>query len=156
MNRKRKKKRFRLPRWIALLVLASGATRATAQSVDWGEPEQDLGSMNLMPRLKYLDTDMEFESDLYRSAGYDLKTERWYISPTAGIEWDNYIYHPELLTYSLLFEPGYIWQRSGEPGGMAQTTDELMLDGVFKVNLLEAKPYATIVSYSRSQDAGEV
>ncbi len=152
MKRMRKKKQFRLPRWIALLVLTSGAARATAQSVDWGESEQNLGSMNLLPRLRYFETDMEFESDTYNSAGTSIRDERWYVSPVAGIEWDNYIYHPYLLNYSLLFEPGYIWQRSGEPGLPAQTTDELMLDGIFKVNLLEAKPYATIVSYSRSQD----
>lgn len=112
--------------------------------------EENPGWTYLIPRMRYLETDMEYEADTYTSMGSTIKTERWYVSPTAGIEWDNYIYHPDLLNYSFLFEPGYVWQRSGPPGQMSDT-DELALDGEFDANLLEIKPYATTLNYSRSQ-----
>ncbi len=145
------KKKFRLPRCLALLALAMGTSRAAAQSIDWFQPQGTPAWTYLMPRLRYVDTDLEYESDVYTSGGTTEKTVRYYVSPTAGIEWANYIRDPRLLNYSLLFEPGYIWQESGSPGKMSQT-DELALDGQFTANLLDTKPYATSVNYLRSED----
>lgn len=149
--KRNQKKRFRLPRYIALVVLAAGTSRVAAQSINWFQPQGNPDWVYLMPGLKYIDNDLEYESDVYTSAGTTLKTERYYVSPTAGIAWANYISDPRLLNYSLLFAPGYIWQESGSPGQMSQT-DELALDGQFNANLLDAKPYGTSLNYSRSQD----
>lgn len=56
-----------------------------------------------------------------------------------------------LLTYSMLFEPGYVWQdRTSNGKGVA--SDELILNGTFRANVLQIKPYATTLSYSRSRE----
>ncbi len=145
------KKRFRLPRYIALLALASGAARTPAQSINWFQSQGNPDWVYLVPRVKYVDLDLEYESDSYTSAGSSLRTYRYYISPTAGIEWANYIRDPRLFNYSLLFAPGYIWQESGSPGQMTQS-DDLALDGEFKGNILDSKPYATGINYGRSEE----
>ena len=51
----------------------------------------------------------------------------------------------------MLFEPGYVWQdRTSNGKGMA--SDELILNGTFPANVLQVKPYATTLSYSRSHE----
>jgi hypothetical protein len=152
MNRKLKPAHFRLPRSIALLALAAGTSHGWAQYADWPGYQENPEWDNYVPRLKYIKTDVEAEQDVYSGGGSSQqKTERLYVAPALGIEWDNYIYHPYLLSYSLLFEPSYVWQESGPPGQMSQT-EMLALNGSFSANILEVKPYATTVSYNRSQD----
>jgi len=149
VNRKQKKSPFRLPRWIALLVLATGASRVAAQSVDWSQSQGISLFGENWPRFTSLNYDMEYEQDIYTSPGTRIQTDRLYISPSIGIAWVSYLYHPDLLTYSFLFEPGYIWEKSGSPGDMS-LTEQLALNGEFRADLLQAKPYATIISYTSS------
>jgi hypothetical protein len=152
MSRKIKKGHFRLPRSIAWLVLAAGTSRGWAEYVDWPGYQQNPEWGNFVPKLEYIKTDVEAEQDVYSgSGGSQEKTERLYVAPAFGIGWNNYIYHPYLLTYSLLFEPSYIWQESGPPGQTTQT-DILSLNGNCTVNLLQIKPYATTLSYNSSRD----
>jgi len=152
MNRKLKSAHFRLPRSIALLVLAAGTSHGWAQYVDWSGFQETPEWNNFVPKLKYIKTDVEAEEDVYSGGGgSQSKTERLYVAPAFGIGWNNYIYHPYLLSYSLLFEPSYVWQESGPPGQMSQT-EMLALNGNFSADFLEIKPYATTVSYNRSQD----
>jgi hypothetical protein len=151
MNWKLKSAHFRLPRSIALLVLATGAARVEGQFYyDFLQPEEPPLTM---PQVKYLKMDVEAEQINYRSqqgAG-SSKSQRLYLAPGVGIGWNYFLYHPDLLTYSLLFEPGYVWQESGAPGQMSQT-DMLVLNGNFTATLLQLKPYATTFTYSRSHD----
>ncbi len=112
-------------------------------------PPSDLfGSVGLHGRGQ---TDVEAERDNYQSNGgtESIHGTRFHVSPRLGMEWNSYVYHPYLLTYSLLFEPGYVWEQR-TLNGQTATTDELMLDGIFKASLLESKPYSTTLSYSRA------
>ncbi|HEU6446874.1 MAG TPA: hypothetical protein VFV23_00365 [Verrucomicrobiae bacterium] len=136
---------------MALAILAAGASRVAAQD-SWVYQENPEWTQ-FVPRLRYLDFDIEGERDIYRApgAGGNFENDRLYLLPRAGISWDNYIYHPNLLTYSLLFEPGYLWENSGRSDRM-YISDRLMLNGHFTVNLLQAKPYSTSVFYNRSHE----
>ena len=136
---------------VALLVLLAAVPRTRAQYRDWLE-QQDPSGWYSVPRLAYLRTDVEAEQENLRSSGApNQDTTRLYLSPRIGIGWNNYIYHPYLLTYSMLFEPGYVWQdRTSNGKGVA--SDELILDGTFRANVLQIKPYATTLSYSRSRE----
>jgi hypothetical protein len=151
MSREMKPSHFRLPRSIALLVLAAGTSRGWAQYADWMGYQENPEWSYFAPKLKYIKTDVEAEQDVTSGGGSQLKTDRLYVAPAFGIGWDNYIYHPYLLTYSLLFEPSYIWQESGAPGQMTQT-ETLSLNGTFSANILQIKPYATTITYDRSRD----
>jgi hypothetical protein len=143
---------FRLPRSIALAALAAGTSHGWAQYADWPGYQQNPRWGDFVPTLKYIKTDVEAEQDVSSgSGGSQQKTERLYVAPAVGIGWDSYIYHPYLLTYSLLFEPSYVWQESGSPGQMSQT-EMLSLNGSLSANLLQAKPYATTITYNRSRD----
>jgi hypothetical protein len=53
----------------------------------------------------------------------------------------------------MLFEPGYVWQNRISNGKSVVSSD-LILDGTFRANVLQVKPYATELFYSRArQDA---
>ena len=134
-----------------LLALMAIVPRTRAQYRDWLE-QQDPSGWYAVPRAEYLRTDVEAEQENLRSSGApNQNTTRLYLSPRIGIGWNNYIYHPYLLTYSMLFEPGYVWQdRTSNGKGVA--SDELILDGTFRANILQIKPYATTLSYSRSRE----
>jgi len=141
-----------LPRSLAMLVLAAGAGRMSAQDLPWGVYQEDPLWYEFVPQLKYIKTDVEAEQSSYKPAGG--VSQNWNqvsVMPAVGIKWNNYIYNPYLLSYSLLFEPGYYWRQSGSSGSQSQT-DELMLNGSAMVNLLTVKPYATSVSFGRSHE----
>jgi hypothetical protein len=134
-----------------LLALMAIVPLTRAQYRDWLE-QQDPAGWYAVPRVEYLRTDVEAEQEnLHSSGAPNQDTTRLYLSPRIGIGWNNYIYHPYLLTYSMLFEPGYVWQdRTSNGKGVA--SDELILDGTFRANVLQIKPYATTLSYSRSRE----
>jgi len=135
----------------ALLALMAIVPRTRAQYRDWLE-QQDPSTWYAVPRLEYLRTDVEAEQEnLHSSGAPNQDTTRLYLSPRIGIGWNNYIYHPYLLTYSMLFEPGYVWQ-DRTSNGKGTASDELILDGTFRANVLQIKPYATTLSYSRSRE----
>ncbi|HXE41451.1 MAG TPA: hypothetical protein VN516_00395, partial [Candidatus Baltobacteraceae bacterium] len=139
-----------LPRWIAALVLAAGASRASAQYAD-DYYIQSPGQNALLPRPRYIRTDVEAEQDTYRSGGSTQQVRRLYISTGVGVGWNGFLYHPYLLTYSLLFEPTYVWQMRDTATTSSQSS-QLLLNGDFTANLLGAKPYATTLSYRKSHD----
>src|SRR5436190_10692743 len=96
---------------IVLLALVLSAPNGWAQFRDWAGTQEGPGSAISAPRLRYIETDIESERDTFHSeVGGDKESTRWYVTPKIGIGWNNYIYHPYLLTYSLLAEPGYVWQ----------------------------------------------
>lgn len=150
----RHKHQQRQRRWLhslVLLVLAASAGRTDAQdNAGWGLEREDPLWTLYVPQLKYIKTDAEADRSSFRSpsrSGQD--TTRLSVSPAVGVGWNNYVYHPYLLNYALLFEPGYEWTQSGYNGGDFQT-EQLLLNGSGVVSLLSAKPYATTVSFGRA------
>src|SRR6185436_4322388 len=84
------------------------------------QPEQTLG----LPRLQYLKLDVEAEKSSQTShLGAKSEYERLYLAPAIGIRYDNNIYHPDLLNFSILAEPGYSWQQSGQPDALTERDD---------------------------------
>ena len=146
---RRAKKRSRLPLTITSLVLAAGAPRALGQSIYLAKQEPDL----TMPQLKYIALDTEFENVSYapKAGAGATETQSIYLAPTVGIGWDYFLYHPDLLTFSLLAEPGYNWQRYNYAGTTSQQNN-VLLNGNFNATLLQLKPYATTFSYSRAHN----
>jgi hypothetical protein len=134
-------------RALTALVLAAGASRAAAQSEYFAPPEPQ----RTAPRLEYISVDAEAEQVSSKSNGGTTDTRNIYLAPTVGIGWDSYLYHPDLLTFSLLAEPGYTWQQYVLNGATSAQTS-LLLNGNFTGTVLQAKPYATILSYSRSHE----
>jgi hypothetical protein len=152
MRSKHQQQLRRLRHSLAWLVLAAGAARLPAQDLPWGVYEENPLWFEFVPQLKYIKTDVEAEQTSYKPVGG--ARQEWTeltVMPSVGIQWNNYIYDPYLLTYSLLFEPGYYWQQTGSAGQQSRM-EELMLDGSATVNLLTVKPYATTVSYGRSHE----
>jgi hypothetical protein len=147
------KKMRREWRALAALVLAAGASRGLAQEAGWGIYQEDPLWTLLIPHLAYIKTDVEAQQSTYHSsAGGSVPNLTWLsVQPAVGIQWNNYIYNPDLLNYSLLFEPGYYWQQT-QSGSSSYQTEELMLNGNSSVRLLAIKPYATTFSYSRSHE----
>jgi hypothetical protein len=138
-----------LPLPIALAVLAAGAGRALAQSIYLAKSEPDFA----YPRLEYIKTDVEFSKDTYNSktGGGSSYTDSLYLAPTAGFGWYYFLYHPDLLTYSLRPEVGYNQQQNNNSGSTSKSSG-LLVNGVFSATLLQLKPYATILNYSRTHD----
>lgn len=137
---------------LALLLLSAMVPRTRAQYAGWLDSQQPVSPWDPVPRLEYLRMDIEAEQDSFRSAGAPTQdTTRLYLSPRVGIGWNNYVYSPYLLSYSLLFEPGYEWQNTTW-NGKPQDLDQLTLDGTFQANLLQLKPYSTTLSYSRQHE----
>ena len=150
MTPRPKKKELAGPATLVLLALAA-VSRGRAQDATWGIYREDPLWTALIPRLTYIKTDVEAQRSSYQSSGGgNVPPLTWVsVQPAVGIEWNNYVYHPDLLTYSLLFEPGYYWQNA-QSGASSYNTDELMLNGHGTVNLLDIKPYATSLFFNRS------
>lgn len=146
MSRPQRKFRREL-RALTALVLAAGASRALAQSEYFSPPEP----RPTMPRLEYISLDAEAEQVNSSSNGGTTDTRNIYLAPTVGIGWDSFIYHPDLVAFSMLAEPGYTWQQYVLNGSSSQQ-ESLLLNGNFTATALQAKPYATILSYSRSHE----
>jgi hypothetical protein len=147
MSFRQKKVHRYLPASIASLVLAAGASRASAQSIYLVQPDPQF----TLPRLEYISMDAEDErvSQVSKTGGGTTTTENIYLAPTIGIGWDSFLYHPDLLTFSLLSEPGYNWQQNSVDGASSRQTS-LLLNGNLMATWLQAKPYATVMNYSRS------
>ena len=152
---RRAKKTGRLPLTLTSLVLAVGASRASGQSIGdsiyLANNQQNLNFT--APRLKYISLDAEFEdvSFIPKTGVGATDTRRLYLAPTVGIGWDYYLYHPDLLTFSLLAEPGYNWQQYDYAGATSRQ-NSLLLNGNFNATLLQLKPYATTFNYSRAHN----
>lgn len=147
MPRRPRKFHRHLPASFASLALAAGTSRVMAQSEYFAPPELP----PTMPRLEYISLDAEVEQVNSKSNGGQTDTRNIYLAPTVGIGWDSYIYHPDLLTFSLLAEPGYTWEQYVLNGSTSEQ-NSLLLNGNFTATVLQAKPYATIFSYSRAHD----
>jgi len=159
VGRIRRVRRVRL----ALVTAALFPLAAPAQFVDLWQPspvdpwraKSISDPAAWVPTLKYIKTDVEVEHNSFHPASGPGQQdfERLYFSPGLAVQWDQYIYHPYLLTMSSLFEPSYLLRYEG-PSGAVRRTDDVRLDGVWSGNFLQVKPYATTVSYTRSH--GEV
>src|SRR5579884_1128391 len=136
-------------RWMTLLAISATICQARAQYIDLWEAQQQAERSPWLPAPKFVNTDVEVERNIYTSTPgtAQQRFQRLYVAPSVGISWDYYIYHPYLLNYSAVFEPGYIIHYEGPPGNL-QRMNELMLDGNFIANILQLKPYATTVNYN--------
>ena len=150
MHRKEQQRQRRLLRSLTALVLVAGAARGEEQKI----VDDDASVPPLtVPQLRYLKIDAEAEqiNDHFgiSSGGTSSRTQRIYFAPGAGIGWDYYLYHPNLLTFQLLAEPGYSWQEL-DIDGHSSAQDSLQLNGSFTGTLLPLKPYSSAINYSRS------
>lgn len=124
---------------------------ARAEYRDW-IGEEEAANSRWVPKLKYIVVDSDAERDTFTLENApNQQLSRYYVSPRVAVGWDNYIYHPYLLTYSALFEPGYAWRRS-TVNGIPNDNNELALDGRISAEFLSAKPYATTFSFDRGHD----
>jgi hypothetical protein len=154
MRLKNKQRQRRRLRSLVLLVLATGITPGLAQYSGWGLEREDPLWSEFVPRLRYIKVDVEAEQNSYTfkgSGNTHLENKRLYVSPGVGFGWNNFLYHPDLFTFSLLAEPGYVWQQV-DGTGYASHQETILLNGLFTGMLLREKPYATTISYSRSHD----
>src|SRR6185503_14447478 len=80
------------------LALAAGMAGAFGQYL---EPPQQTYTL---PRLRYIKLDVEAEQTRQRgkSAGSETSFERLYVAPALGISWNYFVYHPDLLNFTLL------------------------------------------------------
>lgn len=141
-----------LPRWMALLVLTAGASRAAAQSyyLDFlAPPEPQL----TMPQVKYFNLNVEATRTSFdaKSGNTSSDAQQLYVSPTVGVAWNYFLYHPDLLTYSFLLEPGYSWQQYSGTGS-SRNSESFIVNGNALATLLKLKPYATMITYNRSHE----
>src|SRR5262249_31112665 len=128
------------------LALISGAMMGRAQYLEPPEP------LATAPRARYVRLDVEAERSHLRSAsGATSSFQRLYVSPVIGFTWDYYVYHPDLLNFNILAEPGYVWQKSG-PTGELSTENDFLLNGSLKATFLQLKPYATTLFAHASHD----
>ncbi len=136
-----------------MLAVWASISRGMAQIQDFSGFTQEPSWSVTRPQFRYLETDIEAERDTYDSKGINGKIEstRLYVSPRIGIGWNNYIYHPYLLSYSILAEPGYVWEHR-DLNNQGHQSDEFIVNGTATATLLQVKPYATTVSYSRSHE----
>ena len=114
-------------------------------SAQYTSLEETLPPLTL-PQFKYFKFDIEAEQAHQNSTGaaVQTRTERLYLSPAIGITWDYFIYHPDLLNFSILAEPGYVWQKSGPSGGLSEE-NHVLLNGNLNATLLQLKPYSTTI-----------
>jgi hypothetical protein len=136
---------------VVFAVLCLLAVTARAQYRDWIGEEERVNS-RWIPKMKYILIDTDAERDTFDSnvSGHQEVT-RYYASPRVAVGWDNYIYHPYLLTYSALFEPGYTWRRT-TVGGIPNDSNEFTVNGKVNAELLSPKPYATSLTFDRGHD----
>jgi hypothetical protein len=133
-----------------ILALVAVAVRGRAQYRDWMGEQQD--SSRSLPSLRYIETEAEAERENFQQpGGVPEKSTILYVSPRLGVGWNNYVYHPNLMTYSLLLEPGYLYQQRTF-NGQTSTTDQFVVGGTGTANFLQFKPYATSASFSKSHE----
>ncbi len=149
-NQQRQRRRLRA---LTVLVLAAGVTKLWANDAPWGIERQDPLWFVFVPHLRYIKTDVEAEDTTYNSktGGSSTSYQRVYVSPTVGIGWDYFIYHPDLFFFSTLVEPGFDWTQINGTG-YSSSQDSLLLNGSLNGILLREKPYATTLDYTRSHD----
>jgi hypothetical protein len=136
---------------LAAVLFRSLTALAQVRDLPWAPESPEWSTPG--PHLRYIETDVEAEDNRYRSAngGTQQDSTRLYISPRLGIGWNSYIYHPYLLSFSILAEPGYVWQgRTLE--GQSNHSDEFIVDGTATFNILQMKPYSTVFSLNRSHE----
>ena len=151
MSRKSKLTGRRLPCSVVLLALAAGAARSWAQSDYLEQPPPPL----TVPQLKYIDLNIEAEQSSSSGGSSHISYQRLYVAPTVGIGWDYFLYHPDLLTYAILAEPGYVWDESGSAGSSSKQS-ELLLNGSLNATLLQLKPYATTLFANASHNTSQI
>src|SRR3954468_7366852 len=136
---------------VVVAVLCLFAVCARGQYRDWIGEEQAANS-RWIPKPKYVIVDADAARETFNSGvGPTQNVNRFYVSPRVAVGWDNYIYHPYLLTYSALFEPGYSW-RHQTVNGVATDDNEFVLNGRISAEFLSAKPYASTFSFDRGHD----
>jgi hypothetical protein len=133
----------------SLLALAFGAAVLPGRA-QYLEPPQQTATG---PRIRYIRFDVEAEQSHQTgsAAGSSSTSQRLYLSPVLGIAWDYFIYHPDLVNFQILAEPGYVWQKSG-PSGALTTENDFLLTGNFSATLLQLKPYSTTIYANASHD----
>ncbi len=138
----------RLRAALATLGFAAGLQRALGQYAYYDMVQPELRA----PRLRYIKMDVEADQSSYSTRlGGKLDSQRLALTPGLGIGWDYFLYHPALLSFSFLAEPGYTWQHY-ENNTTSQQSDATLLNGNFTGLLLREKPYAVKLNYARAHD----
>ena len=136
---------------LALLALAAGAPRGMAQYPPPDPMQPAWWDLNLSQA--YLKVDAESEQESYSSKGAPpSKNQRLYLAPTFGVGVNGFLYHPDLINYYLLAEPGFSWQEQGPSGGTQSQNYNYLATGNGSVAVLQAKPYATTFNFDRSHE----
>jgi hypothetical protein len=145
---------YRLPYSLALLALVAGASRCAAQ--DYYYYMQYMQQENpplTVPQVRYAAVNVEAEKNKNepKQNGGGSTSDRLYVAPTVGIGWAYFVYHPDLLSFSTLFEPGYQWEQYGGSGG-SRNDNAVLLNGNATATLLKLKPYSTTFTYDRAHE----
>ena len=152
MARKKRHRRPWLQRTLVLLVLGAVFKQMPAQEIPWGNYQEDPFWWAYVPQFSYIKTDVEVQQSTYKLVGGGVRDwDQLSVMPSIGIKWSNYFYHPDLLNYSLLLEPGYDFERYDQSGSESETK-QLTLDGTAMMTLLAIKPYSTSITLGRSHE----
>jgi hypothetical protein len=147
----RRIKRFQRKRYAGYLLALTAAVFARGQEPDQEEPRW----MSLHWTDAYLTVNSEYEQESSGSSqSQNFESRRIYIAPAIGIGAMGSIYHPDLLTYSLRAEPGYVYQQIGSPGNMS-SQNSILQSYNFTGTLLQLKPYSTELFANASHDIQE-
>ena len=95
----------------------------------------------------YLKLDAEAEQQNIKSSGGGgtATSQRYYLAPAIGVGLDGSVYHPNLLTYQINAEPGYMWQDMvSQPGGSSKQ-DSFLQNYRASGSFFGTKPFATTV-----------
>jgi hypothetical protein len=101
----------------------------------------------------YAEMDFEDESDSQKVGKTSYDSERLYIAPTLGLNMSGSVYHPNLLSFDLKGQGGYIEQdlTSTYGGQRVSTHQTSFLQGYdIALNFLRSRPYAFTFTADKS------
>ena len=155
MGPEQQKRHGRLRRVLAAMALAAGAAGMTAEDLPWGNPQDQTSWWYYVPfpQFDYLAMNAEVRQSSYKSrSGATTTWKEAVLTSSLRLTWQNYIYNPFLLSYTLALEPEYRWQKYAV-SGRTSDTKEWVLNGRATATLLSAKPFATsfTVSHTRQE-----
>lgn len=103
--------------------------------------------LNIKQWTAFTELDVEAEEDSSTSGNYHYTSDRLYLAPTLGLDLTGSIYHPNLLSFDIKGQGGYIedaftTRETGQPTTTIHDTSYLQNYDISAV-LLQAQPYAT-------------
>ncbi len=99
----------------------------------------------------YLKFDGEAEEQTITSgAGTQSTIKRLYLAPAVGLGAEGSVYHPNLLNFNVMAEPGYAWQEIDSSGGNSTHQDSVLQNYRGTGTLFQSQPFSTTVTGNRS------